>query len=308
MSATTTANTPNQPTQAQANPQEGKTPSPAAASTDAKGVNAQPQAGDPTKSAAKEAMRKLKIDDQEVDEDEVIKIYKERKGHQRAAAKEMQEAKQAKKERDEFLNMLKDKNKLFSAMEKLGHNPRSLAEELLAAKLEEDLLDPREKEFRTVKAELEREKAEKAARLKAEEDHRDAEMRAKFSKDFSEKFVEALKESRLPGNKAMVGRIASYIHRSAKIGFEMTPQEAAKLVRQDIEDSQRNLYGDADAETLFQLLGESNLQKIRAYDTSRLKSPEAHLKTPAEQPGDRARARSTSTRMTPKEWREFNKK
>jgi hypothetical protein len=105
----------------------------------------------------------------------------------------------------------------------------------------------------------------------------------------------------------MVGRMASYIHRSAKIGFEMTPQEAAKLVRQDIEDSQRNLYGDADAETLFQLLGEANLQKIRAYDTSRLKSPEAHLKTPAEQPEPRNREKRESYRMSHAEWRAFNR-
>src|SRR5690242_14369187 len=65
------------------------------------------------KEAAAEAKRRLKIDDQEVDEDEVIKVYKDRKGHQRVANKELQEGLKAKKQAEEFISMMKDKGKLF---------------------------------------------------------------------------------------------------------------------------------------------------------------------------------------------------
>ena len=87
---------------------------------------------DAVKAAAQEAKRRLKIDDQEVDEDEVIKIYKDRKGHQQAANKILQEGKAARKQAEEFISMMKDKGSLMDAIKKLGHDPRRLAEEYLA--------------------------------------------------------------------------------------------------------------------------------------------------------------------------------
>lgn len=57
-----------------------------------------PAQGSAIKAAAAEAKRKLKIDDQEIDEDEVLKVYKERKGHQSAANKALQEGLKAKRQ------------------------------------------------------------------------------------------------------------------------------------------------------------------------------------------------------------------
>ena len=54
--------------------------------------------------AAAEAKRKLKIKyedrEEEVDEEEVLKVYKSRKSHQQAANKELQEGKAARKQTD----------------------------------------------------------------------------------------------------------------------------------------------------------------------------------------------------------------
>lgn len=283
------------------------TPADPKAPTGATNTNGQPSTGDSVKAAAQEAKRRLKIDDQEVDEDEVLKVYKERKGHQTAANKILQEGKAAKKQAEEFVAMMKDKGKLFDAIQKLGHDPRTLAEEYLAAQLEDDLLDPREKELKSAKSKLkqyeELEKAQKEAAIRK----RDEALKAKFSKDYSDQFVEALKTSNLPATKAMVAEMAKYIHRAAGLKFQMTPQEAAQLVKEDIETAYKNLYGEADGETLVKLLGEQGLQKIRTHDTSRLKSPEAHLRTPTEQAEPSARVRSTGKRMTPQEWRAFNR-
>ena len=271
------------------------------------GANAT-QGQSPAKEAAQEAMRKfkLKVDGQEVevDEEELKRGY----SHQRAASKRMQEAAKKEKQAEEFISLLKDKQAFFEAAKRLGHDPRKLAEEYLAAQLEEEMLDPREKELKEAKRKLQAyEEMEKRQREEAEK-KRDQALKAKFAEDYTKQFTEALKETNLPPTKAMVAEMAKYIHRAAKMNFQMTAKEAAQLVKEDIETAHRNLYGEADVDTLVKLLGDQGLQKLRSYDASRVKDPMANLKTPTEQPEASTRARSTGKRMTPQEWRAFNRK
>lgn len=261
-----------------------------------------------TKEQAREAIRKLKIDDQEVDETEVIKVFKERKGHQQAANKILQEGKTAKKQAEAFLSMLKDKGQLLDVMKKLGHDPRALAEEVLASHLEDEMLDPREKELREAKRKLQ-EYEQLTKKQKDDQERKFAEqMKAKFSENYTKQFTEALKSEGLPPTKGTVAEMAKYIARAAKLKFEMTAKEAAQLVKEDIEAANRNLFGEADAETIVRLLGESGLQKIRAYEVSKIKDPNAGLKTPTEQPELGKRVQPAGKRMSTAEWRAFNRK
>lgn len=246
--------------------------------------------------------RKLKIDDQEIDEDEIIQIYKQRKEHQRAASRELNEGKAAKKQAEEFVKMMKDKGKLFEAIQKLGHDPRRLAEEYLASQLEDEVMDPRDKELRDARAKLKHiEDMERQQREAAERRHLD-EMKAKYSREFEAQFVDALKTTGLPPTKPMVAEMAKYIARSAKIGFKMTPQEAAQLVREDLQQVTSRLIGDSDGETLIKLLGEDVANKVRKWDTGRIKSPNQFLKTPPGQEPKERQERAKQGRYTPKEW------
>jgi len=259
--------------------------------------------------AAAEAKRKLKIDNEEVDEEEVIKTYKERKGHQRTANQTLQEGLKAKKQAEEFLKLMKDKGTLVSTLEKLGYKKedlRELSEKFLAGVLEEEMLDPREKELRATKTKLQQYQELEKKQKEEQEKQRDAEMKKKFADDYTKEFVEALKTTNLPPTKAMVAEMAKYIHKAAKIGFQMTAAEAAKLVREDVETHYRHLYGASDPETLVKLVGEEGLKKIREYDTKRLKDPNSVLQTPEIQ-GERKQNRDGKQRMTPEEWRKFNR-
>ncbi len=137
---------------------------------------------------------------------------------------------------------------------------------------------------------------------------RDEALKAKYSKDYSEQFVEALKSSQLPPTKHAVAEMAKYVYRAAEIGMQLTPKEAAQLVKQDMEKIVRTAISESDGETLVKLLGEEAANKLRQWDTSRVKDPHAALKNP-EPPGERkARPRDSSKRMSPQEWREFNRK
>ncbi len=105
--------------------------------------------------AAKEAMRKYKVkvdgEELEVDEDELKRGY----SHQKAANKLFQDAKIARKQSEEFIMMMKDPKKFFETAQKLGHDPRELAEKYLASQLEDELMDPKDKEIKTLKQEKE---------------------------------------------------------------------------------------------------------------------------------------------------------
>lgn len=263
-------------------------------------------AGAEAKAAAREAIRKLKLkhDDgteEEIDEQEAVRVYKERKKHQAVASKELNEGKAEKKKAEALLNALKDKQNLFEALKQLGHDPRQLSEEYLANVLEDEMLDPKDKELKEWRRKDAESKEKEKQRVLAEQEKMHNEMKQKFSARYTEQFTKALDVVKVPKNKQTVAKMAEYISRAAKDKIEMTAEEAAKLVREDIQEYQRSVYGEMDAEELMKILGEQGLNKIRAIDISKLKSPEANLRTPTEQ--GEIRKKEPQGRMSEREWR-----
>jgi hypothetical protein len=261
------------------------------------------------KDIVKEAARKYKVkvdgSEREVEESELIRGY----AHQQAANKILQEGKGARKQAEDFIAMMKDPQKFYEAAQKMGHNPRELAEKYLASQLEDELMDPREKELKDAKSKLAKYDEIEKEQLRQAEQKRSDELRDKYSKEYEAQFVEALKETQLPPTKPMVAEMAKYISRSAKIGFKMTPNEAAQLVKEDIQRAQVALFQSSDGDTLLRLLGDETANKILQARGSKVKSPEANLRTPETQgePSERNRANGNK-RMTPAEWRNFNRK
>lgn len=272
---------------------------------------AQEKSVDPIKEAAQaatEAVRKykVKVDGQEldVDEQELIRGY----SHQRAANKILQQGAAARKQAEEFISMMKDPQKLWEVVKKVGHDPRKQAEEYLAKQLEDELLDPRERELKETKIRLKQMEDMDRAQKEAMESKRNEILKQKYAKDYSDQFVQALQQTGLPATKPMVAEMAKYVSRAAKIGFKMTPMEAAQLVDEDLRVSYQKIAKESDGEVLIRLLGEEAANKIRRYDTQRLKNPEQGLRTPMDQQ-ERNRARpTTGKRMSAKEWREYNRR
>jgi hypothetical protein len=261
------------------------------------------QTGD-VSAAAKEAMRKYKVKvegrELEVDEKELLRGY----SHQKAASKALNEGKALRKQAEEFISALRDKEKLKEVLSKLGHDPRKLSEEILAGHLEDELMDPRDKELRDTKMKLKQIEEMDRQQKEAVKKQREEQLKTKYMKEYETDFVKALETSKLPPTKPMVAEMAKYIARSAKIGFEMTALEAAQLVKEDILQAQQRLIGDSDGEMLIKLLGEDIANKIRKYDTAKLKNPEAGLTTPQNQePRDRIGERQKKKKpMSQKEW------
>jgi len=260
------------------------------------------------KDAAKEAAarQKFKIDGKEVEDTEVEAAWREyQKG--KAGDAKLREASALRKQAENFLAMMKNPEHFYEVAAKLGHDPRALAEKYLAAQLEDELLDPREKEFRAAKRKLKEFEDMETKRKASVEAQRHAALKDKYAKDYSEQFVAALEESKLPATKGMVSKMAKYVHDSAKIGFKMTPSEAAQLVKEDLEKEHQNLWADADGESLIKLFGEQAANKIRKWDTGRIRNPESGLKTPTEQAEQSHTRRTPDKRLSPAEWRKFTR-
>ncbi len=274
--------TPNQATEAKASPTEGMTPA---------------------------EIRKYKVkvmgEEREVDEKELIRGY----SHQQAANKAMQEGLKSKKQAEEFISMLKDEGRLFEVLEKIGHNPRTLAEKYLAAQIEEELMDPKDRELKMTKAQIEAYKKKEQDEIERQEHAKMQEISSKYAKEYTEQFTKALEEEKLPAKKETIQDMARYIKRATEIGFKMTPQEAAKLVKEDNINKIRHLTQGLSGEQIVQLYGEDVANNLRKWDTSRVKTPEQNLKTPAQQADREYKPRQKPLkRMSAQEWREFNRK
>lgn len=266
-----------------------------------------PDLGGAVKEAAAEAMRKykVKVDGQEleVDENELKRGY----SHQRAANKILQEGKLARMQAEKFIEALRDPEKAWEVLQKLGHDPDKLSESRLLRKIEEDSLDPREKEFRQTQAELKKYKEMEQRKAEAEAKAREDEIKAKYAQEYSNQFIEALKESRLPQNKKTVAEMARYVKEYAQVGIKIDAKTAARLVKEDMSQYVSTVFPeDTDPEIIVTTLGEKNVNKVRQHTLAQIKTPMDNLRTPTEQ-NQEPRKRSGNTHMSHKEWRKFNR-
>lgn len=290
-----------------------KTPS---AIPGAPGAQAGGAGGDPIKAAANAAARKLKIASEdgqevEVDEAEVIKVYRDRKGHQKAANQKLQEGLKYRKQSEDFVNAMKNPETLVDTLYKMGYTQaqvRQLSEKYLAQVLEDEMMDPKDKELKTTKQRLQEFEKKEQNRKDAEEKQHHEALKKKYAEDYSKEFIAALQTTKLPPTKGNVGKMAGYIAHAAKIKMPMTANEAAKLVQQDIIQENRHLFKDMTSEQIIDVVGEDGLKKIREFDISRIKDPSANLKTPEEQRDFAPRKKEPVKRMSPAEWRAFNRK
>lgn len=257
------------------------------------------------KAEAREAIRKFKVKvdgvESEVDETELLRGY----SHQKAANKILQEGKASRKQATEFLEMMKDPERFWEVAEKLGHSSEALATKRIIRQMEEDAMDPKDKELRDAKKRLAAIDDMEKKQKQQLEDSRMEEMKQKYVKDFEGQFITALQESGLPPTKPMIAEMAKYISRSAKIGFKMSPAEASQLVKEDIQKAQMSLVGNADGETLLKLFGDDVAKKILQARGSKVK--QSSFSTPVEQ-GEKREVSQPNKRMTPKEWAEFKRK
>jgi len=216
---------------------------------------------------------KVKIDDEEseLDEDEVIK------GYQKAAAstKRFQEAAKLRKEAEELKEqMLKNPfSALSGKMDK--RQLREMTEQWLLEQLDEDQLSPEQKRLRELEAKEKSWQEEKEDRERKEAEKQLQEESSKAAQKYEKEFVSALEARDLPKSYATIKKMAYHVRNAAQQGYDLTVDEAADLVQEELQNDIKDLVGKLDAEQLIRVFGKDIADKIRKHDVAKIKNPKS---------------------------------
>jgi hypothetical protein len=230
---------------------------------------------------------KVKVDGQEVEVAEADLLADYGKG--KSADARFREAAQMRKQAEEFIHLLRTDPIKVLSNKSLGIDLRKIAEEYLVAQLEEESLDPREKELRDTKRKLEEYEQAKREEAKRAEEAQYAELQKRFTEDYSNKIVAALESAGLPKTQHTIKRMASYMNEGIKREFNLQPADVVDMVRRDYIEETKSLYGGLDGDKLLELLGDDVATKIRKHDLAKVRntrpsSAKQHVAPPSDSP------------------------
>lgn len=211
---------------------------------------------------------KVKVDDKEVevDENELLAGYQMRK----ASQKRFEEAARLKKEAEQKMEYIK-KNPA-KALEDLGFDVEKLASDYLLERIEEKELTPEQRKLKEYEKKL-RDYEEKERSIKeAQEREEAARLASKYEEDYSKKIKDALSTSGLPQTPYTIKRMAQIMIHALEEGYELSPQDAVGIVREDYLSDIKELVGQADGNTLLSLLGKDVADKIRKTELAKVKA------------------------------------
>lgn len=244
---------------------------------------------------------KVKVDNEEleVDEDELVRGYQMRK----ASDKRFQEGLAARKQAEEFVRLLKTDPKKVLAHPSIGLDLKKFAEDFLVEQMQEELMDPKDRELRDYKQKLAKfEEEERLKKQKAEEEAKDA-VKKKYQEDYNKQIIDALETSGLPKTEYTVERMIYYMHKALKNGYELDAKDVTELVKRDYIEDSKALYSGLDAEALEKIMGADIAKKLRKHDIDKLKQPKNNLNGPIDvKRGDREEA-PKSNKLKKDDWR-----
>lgn len=249
-------------------------------------------------------LRKIKyvIDQQEYEEElsdeDLIKGYQMGKG----AQKKFNEAAQMRKQSEKFIQMLKDSPQDVFA--ELGMDPRGWAEQYLVDQLTEQMMDPKDKELRDTKKQLEAIENERKKVEEAKQSEVYDQLVTHYQEDFQKQIIDTLNSSNLPRTEHTVSRMAYYMSKALDAGLaDVTFADIAPLVKNDYEKEVQSLFGTTDIEKLINLVGEDSIKKIRSYDIDKAKKA-AQPQLGQSTPKTRAEKEQSTAKLTPDEFRQ----
>jgi len=235
---------------------------------------------DAVPAVVKDAIRKFKVkvdgEELEIDEATLLSDYQTK----RAADKRFQEAAKMRKQAEEVIRLLKTDPRAALKHPAIQADERALAEAILAEQLEEELLDPKDKQIKQLQREL-KNKAETEAKAKAEQEAQQlSAAEAQYVESYQRDISAALTTAGIPITNATVRSMTGYLQNALEAGYDMQPAQVVDLVKQDYQKQLKELFSASDATTIAALLGEDGLKKVRGIDLARLKSPQQVTPTP----------------------------
>lgn len=167
------------------------------------------------------------------------------------------------------------------ALHRLGFDVRQLAEEYLRSELQKEVLTDEQRKMLSMEEKLAEYEAEKKQKEEDAKANRISELQRHYENELSDKIIKAIETYKLPRNERTIGRIAEKLYVALENGYEIDPLDVAPLVKQEVDEELRGMYGTLDVEAMLQILGEDNLKKIREYELRKVKdkAPKNPVKT-----------------------------
>lgn len=188
------------------------------------------------------------------------------------ADKKFYEASEGRRKLQDVVTNMKDSP--WETLQKLGHDPVKLAEDLLYEKYRLKEMSDEEREIYNIRKENEKFKQEKemSSRQAKELELQQATESAK--EQYDREFTEALHSVDIPKDANSVKRMASYVEEGLRSGVEVTASDAARLVAEDLVNEATTMLSKLEADKLESILGKDVVKKLQNHGLSKIKDPE----------------------------------
>lgn len=196
----------------------------------------------------------------EVDIEELKRGYQRDDSKVKAAQRRFQEAAKIKKQTEAFLSMAKTNP--GEALKRLGVNVDEFINSHVNQLVEQARMSPEEAQRRQLEAELQRYKQAEQAKLQEEQERLNNAEFEKVAQDYSQKIMSALDSVNIPKTPESGRRVAQYMLQAHQRKIDLSPQEAAQLVREDYLNDMKALLTGATDDSLLELLGEDVAKKV----------------------------------------------
>lgn len=214
----------------------------------------------------------FEVDGEKLTLAEIKQLREKAKG----ADQKFREAAEAKKQVEQFMERFQQDPLSILKDKRLPINQRELAEKMLLASLEEEMLTPEQRKLKEYEAKVkDYETKEQAVKREAEE--RESEQRREIKRqELSQMFAKAMETTPLskdPETAAMAMRDMAMMLRAAKErGIEVSAEELAQHAQAKYQKAMYSLANQLEGEDLIGFLGEDVIKKIRKADLARLRA------------------------------------
>lgn len=190
-----------------------------------------------------------------------------------ASNEKFQEAAQIKREiQSMFETLATNPGKIFRHPS-LGQKFREAAEKYIYEELQLEMMAPELREGALAKrklSELEQERLEQQQQFEAQEMER---QQAHYKQKFEDDISKALNIGNLPKTPFNVKRTAQHIQQAIEGGYELTYDQLAELVRNDIMVEHQALIANTpDVDTLINIIGKDNVDRIRKHNIQKVQN------------------------------------
>lgn len=250
----------------------------------------------------------LKVDGETLtlSRDEMVKYAQLGKAGQKRMQEAIEFQKQTKANWENLQKQLKENPESILEDENIGHNKIELAKKWLAEKLEQDAKSPEQLKLEAaMKRSDDLEKQLKARDLKEQEllkqqqEEQNQREIEHSMKALETEMLSAFKKHQLPNSSAMVDRMTGIMEVAEKNGIQVSVDDVAKIVRDEIKKDFQELAAMLPDEDFESFMGEGVTKRVKDSTLKRAKSsPKVDITEVAKS----AKAEAPKPKMSIKDW------